>query len=473
MLADERKTMRLFSADASQRIVPRPQEWITKKPMAAGISVSMERVEAVVMAQKGEANAEPMVLSEGQIARERYIDSQRLPEKEAARYAIEDSVYQSAKELIYLADAILSPEGARADAAKNFCALKWSQDKMSRDVRIAFQEALEFLTIAGGPYDKADKEGRNMLALLCATSVVEYAAWAAFEGKTRTGYEVSRLNNQRMRYKTIFMEQEEKEQAFAIAIEAYRLGLNECHDLGRCLFYAGLLDKERAMALVGENLEIHTKAAGSQGAMKRLFALGNAISREGMRRDYHAIYEISPWSGGGLKTAPDENAFRSVLARGCDEGVLAHGIGAHNGGLLELVNIMLEGVLRQAVFGRLSGEAVPGVVKDDGPIFVVLEDCQNNRCDKEGRRLSKSLPEDKHLFYIVPDRSYRLAAAKALKDGMEGGLLTFGQALTALSKTLTYDEFVYAPKDSFAKFSGYSITRRYEAIGWLAEAWDG
>lgn len=476
-MVSDRNTLRLFGMDPARRVKMTGQEWMVKRPAGETIRdtirVSDERVKFLVDCIESRKDLPtPLLTLEREKARNQYPNA---TVGESARFSIEDNIYTSVKELMYIADGLLSGEPSRVEAAEGFARMKWNDEFLSRDVRIAYQEAMAFMTIDGGPYSNADKRGRERIALMLATSVIEYAAAASVAGKTRSGYEVSRIESQRTLFIDTLMDYGIAESALRSCINGFEEGKRGVYDIGRAKMFADLLPEDRAQPIIWDSRNLLLGSMSNKEVVEILDVLITRIRQRAdlAQQNYEALYELPPGTALGIIAAGHPSSIGKVLERGAREDILAMGISDEEGGLQHMANIMLEGSISCAKYGILAPEGTQGSVWKKGPLFVVMEKNIDSQYDKRGEySLRFEISEDHHLYYLVPSQEHAEILAHTIKEGIKAGLMTFGQGVTSLSKTVTYDEFVSAEPDAFSKYSGFHFSRRMDAINALAKVWE-
>lgn len=121
------------------------------------------------------------------------------------------------------------------------------------------------------------------------------------------------------------------------------------------------------------------------------------------------------------------NGFRSV-----------QGLEDMKGGIRNLLNIMVEGVVRTPYAGGLIKGDSSYCAGPHGPFYVILK--------------PSFLPgnmvwdEDAQIAYLVPEQQHREFLEKALNEAEQRGYITEGEKIKALKKVITYDEFIALPE---------------------------
>ncbi len=136
-----------------------------------------------------------------------------------------------------------------------------------------------------------------------------------------------------------------------------------------------------------------------------------------------------------------------VLERAADEYIVAQGVSSDRMGIWGLINILLEGQIRFGWTGGMSGRDCRDnslVCRGDmhagahGPYFVFLSEPAINPIDA-------SL----HTAYVVPKEEQRQFVYEVVADAFTKGLVTWHEALGALSKIITYQDYLEAPANIF------------------------
>ncbi len=145
--------------------------------------------------------------------------------------------------------------------------------------------------------------------------------------------------------------------------------------------------------------------------------------------------------------------WRQVMCRGRDEGLYAQGVEGEKSGLLRLVNIILEGRIRFGMYGTLTetlGRTDPVVSEAGsyGPYYVVIGGVCGDMVKPSPER-GYIIPEELHSAYLVPRDSEKKMVTEAVFRGVELGIVTEGEAVGALARLITYQEFVDAPYGVF------------------------
>jgi hypothetical protein len=179
---------------------------------------------------------------------------------------------------------------------------------------------------------------------------------------------------------------------------------------------------------------------------------------------YRPAMEISPAVTGerySINGAPEEVGLgRQVLLRGENETLLAQGIERGKGaasGFSSLINVMLEGSIRFGQVGGLVAGDTATFSGGHGPFYVVVE---RGTLDPA---FGGPIGENKHIAYIVPNEQYKTQLAGALSEAVDKGFMTHEEAVAALSKVVTYKEFIDAPKGAFDEPGGVFTAGREKA----------
>lgn len=139
----------------------------------------------------------------------------------------------------------------------------------------------------------------------------------------------------------------------------------------------------------------------------------------------------------------------------------AHGIENLKGGKRNLLNVMLEGVLRAPHAGGLQNGRPDYAAGPHGPYYVILNPNDFNRVlktlglwhcvifDRDGynqalQRLSL-WHEESQVAFLVPSSSDRQFLEQGLSKAVERGYITEEEKFRSLRKVITYDEFIQLP----------------------------
>jgi hypothetical protein len=161
--------------------------------------------------------------------------------------------------------------------------------------------------------------------------------------------------------------------------------------------------------------------------------------------------------------AAEEQALRmEVVGRGLDEGLMAQGCERAKGGFEGIINIMLEGRIRSGEIGPMGARTPAGTIDTNpqlysgghGPFYVIVESGTLNPA------FGGPVGEARQLAYVVPTEAHRAQIAGALSSAVERGLMSRSEAVEALSKVVTYREFIDAPPGAFEPGSGFAPSRR-------------
>ncbi len=181
--------------------------------------------------------------------------------------------------------------------------------------------------------------------------------------------------------------------------------------------------------------------------------------------DYRPVLEVEqrflPEPRGEAEFAQEQALRMEVVGRGADEGLMAQGCERAKAGFEGIINIMLEGRIRSGEFGPMAARTPSGGLDTNpqlysgghGPFYVIVESGTLNPA------FGGPVGEARHLAYVVPSEAHRAQVAGALSSAVERGLMSWNEAVEALSKVVTYREFVDAPPHSFEPGSGFSSSR--------------
>jgi hypothetical protein len=145
--------------------------------------------------------------------------------------------------------------------------------------------------------------------------------------------------------------------------------------------------------------------------------------------------------------------WKEAMERGRDEQLTAHGVDCEKGGLVNFVNIMLEGRTRLGRYGSLSHElgmcvAMITEAGSYGPYYIVIVDVCNGMV-RPGPNRGYIMPEELHSAYLVPGEAEKEMVKEAFFRAVGIGIVTKGEAVGALARLVTYKEFVDAPSGVF------------------------
>jgi hypothetical protein len=130
--------------------------------------------------------------------------------------------------------------------------------------------------------------------------------------------------------------------------------------------------------------------------------------------------------------ANDFNGFRCV-----------HGVEAAKGGRRNILNMMLEGVVRAPYTGGLLDGPPDFCAGPHGPYYVILDPNYSNQASKR-----KGLWAEKaQVAFLVPSADDREYLVQGLSKACEKKYITEGEKKRALRKVITYDEFIALPKN--------------------------
>lgn len=134
---------------------------------------------------------------------------------------------------------------------------------------------------------------------------------------------------------------------------------------------------------------------------------------------------------------------KQILAPGFNDFTSVHGVEAHKGGVRNLLNILIEGVLRAKWSGRLEGGNGEYYAGPHGPYYIIL-DSQSH--DASVRR--KGIYDERAFVAIlVPDERIRHDFLEnGLNKAIERGWITEKEKRNSMKKVITYDEFIALPK---------------------------
>lgn len=169
------------------------------------------------------------------------------------------------------------------------------------------------------------------------------------------------------------------------------------------------------------------------------------------------LHESKPWAMHLHLASPDmQREFalqKRVFKRGEEENLYAHGVNTEKmlGGMWAFVNIMLEG---QITHGCYIGGLRDGNAGFDsgphGPLYVIVAFSDDV--------FSTSIPEINHIAYLVPSARYAEPLRELMGIAVDRELLTDAERRVLVSKIITYEEFLAAPRDTFqsvASFQNY------------------
>lgn len=160
---------------------------------------------------------------------------------------------------------------------------------------------------------------------------------------------------------------------------------------------------------------------------------------------YMPVYELTPDIILSLQSlVPDLTLLDQVLEKGAKYQVFAHGVSVKNGGLLTLLNIMLEGRVGDGFDYASCGVLRWGLAAESagphGPYYVLLpKDVLTRQMEKTS---SKIFPEDTHVLYLVPSNMERMLLLASLESAKSEGLI-FSSEFASLSKKIcTFSDFL-------------------------------
>lgn len=133
---------------------------------------------------------------------------------------------------------------------------------------------------------------------------------------------------------------------------------------------------------------------------------------------------------------------KQILAQGFNNFKCAHGIENLKGGVRNLLNVMIEGVLRAPHTGGLMTGMPEFVAGAHGPYYVI---CNPTYIDVIAKRRGL-WEEDAQVAFLVPDSADRTFLERGLSKAVELGYITEDEKIRGLHKVLTYDEFIQLPQ---------------------------
>jgi len=175
--------------------------------------------------------------------------------------------------------------------------------------------------------------------------------------------------------------------------------------------------------------------------------------------DYVKPYFEDPTITQGIKATPETH--EALMKKGAKEQIMAQGVGmAEAGSFNTLINIMLQGEISGGMYGTLT-DTTHGALPSDaagshGPYYIIIDDSRKGKIKttytEEGGHLTESniIPEELHLAYVVDTEAHRTEIANALYGAVETGIITKDRAIELLSKVVTKEEVLNAPKDIFS-----------------------
>lgn len=147
-------------------------------------------------------------------------------------------------------------------------------------------------------------------------------------------------------------------------------------------------------------------------------------------------------------TDPEEDELISSLCDKYAYSIFAHGCERGKGGLLSLINILLEGELRKGCYGSLghisnpmrSSEAAP-----HGPFYVILDPKQSSQPRGGGtiplRFLNPDYVKPRNVAFLVPLKLDKELVLKALNAALEARIVTPEEAEDLEKRVFTITEF--------------------------------
>ncbi|MFH2021545.1 MAG: hypothetical protein ABIJ34_09105 [archaeon] len=146
--------------------------------------------------------------------------------------------------------------------------------------------------------------------------------------------------------------------------------------------------------------------------------------------------------------------MESILVRGKDESLSAQGVNWRKGGIVSLLNIMLEGEIRHGNFGQLIKGNSKYCAGSHGPYFVILDDNRESITLKHyANSYTMHAPESTHLAYLVPPDNAELRFLSSDLNAAIGlGIITTEEATLVMAKIVTHSQFLdttYTPKGIF------------------------
>lgn len=151
-----------------------------------------------------------------------------------------------------------------------------------------------------------------------------------------------------------------------------------------------------------------------------------------------------------IKPEKKENKFfnndlnqkqKLILSPNFNNFSCAHGIEELKGGKRNLLNAMIEGVLRAPCSGGLMDGPSDCVAGPHGPYYVILN---SKEASSAGRRYGL-WSEKGQIAYLVPSQETREFLEKGLTIAVERGYITEEEKNRSLRKVITYDEFIQLP----------------------------
>lgn len=143
------------------------------------------------------------------------------------------------------------------------------------------------------------------------------------------------------------------------------------------------------------------------------------------------------------KLPPDiQELQNTLLEKGFNSFYCVHGIENAKGGIRNLLNIMIEGVLRAPYSGGLNDGPSDIAAGPHGPYYVVL----NPAYDSVVSKRCFLWKERAQVAFLVPQAEDRQFLEKGLSLAVERGYITEREKKRALAKVITYQEFVELPK---------------------------
>lgn len=251
----------------------------------------------------------------------------------------------------------------------------------------------------------------------------------------------------------------------------------EKKNLGILFASVGIQPNQDREYIIGKSVEEVRKIAGDKAAA--IFIKVITLTLRGMtgllNADYKPVDELDAGYPDemGMANLPPPELLGRVLERGGREKLLAQGVEIWKGGLSTMINIMLEGEIRKGQIGSLKNGNSDSASGSHGPYYVVVDvgfDWQNVKCDASGRNCR--ITEDAHVAYIVPLEKHKAHVTNTIAKGFRRSLISWHEAVGLISKLVTYQEFVSAPKGIFNSSRAFSEWNKETAKEMLFEAVD-
>ncbi|MBF0208572.1 MAG: hypothetical protein HQK53_16980 [Oligoflexia bacterium] len=207
------------------------------------------------------------------------------------------------------------------------------------------------------------------------------------------------------------------------------------------------------------------------------YARGREISPSRQLEMFEPALVMAPVDDNGILPRPptigtmngrNEPNFYAVNKKPCR--LEAHGVERQKGGLLNLLDIMIEGLLYAKWHGPMGMGMPDFFAGPHGPyyIFIDLEtdeknDISNGNSDAipDIKRLQRHIySSNRQLAYLIPDR-YKETLTEKLHLAQAQGLITLKEKEELINKILTYSDYLLLPEGEDGPLNSIAAFKKY------------